>query len=197
MVDSFFALLASAEEGPLLTAVMKRQPGDDAPRRAYMNWLLGKGDPRGELLRLVAELGAAQPSTQALAQRAHLLELIAAADPVWCAFIGVSSDEIFGCGAGPKSDPIVRFRFECPNKWETLTPTNDSEVRFCDECQQQVFRVTSVDQAEAMARKGRCIAVPSALTSATATKLTRHMVGRPDWRAKWGEAIFAGDSRSK
>jgi uncharacterized protein (TIGR02996 family) len=62
-----------------LLAAIREAPEDDAPRLVYMDWLLERGDPRGELLRVQLELER-EPgpwARHALERREHeLLELV-------------------------------------------------------------------------------------------------------------------------
>ena len=92
-----------------------------------------------------------------------------------------------------KRQPQVRFRFECPNNWNTLEPTDQADRRFCPSCGEHVYFAESVSRAEQLARQGACIAVPAQLTDKLAKNLTEHCVGRPDWRKMWAERIFGED----
>lgn len=72
-------------------------PADDAPRRVYADWLLERGDPRGELIHLQCELAmrsTSDPRRQAMRQREH--ELLRAHAVDW----------------GPFRDPRIAWSFE-------------------------------------------------------------------------------------
>lgn len=52
-----------------------------------------------------------------------------------------------------------KFAFRCDRKWDNLISTKDPDVKFCDECQQEVlFCHTDADLTEAIVRN-RCIAI--------------------------------------
>ena len=52
-----------------------------------------------------------------------------------------------------------KFAFKCPKFWSELTETHSLGVRFCDSCQQDVYRcVTDEDIASAI-RHNRCVAI--------------------------------------
>ncbi|HKB06377.1 MAG TPA: TIGR02996 domain-containing protein [Gemmataceae bacterium] len=69
------------DEAPLYRAVLAN-PGDDAPRLIYADWLDERGDPRGEYLRLDSEL--ARPRRLRFLQTLQRLkEVRAQLDPAW------------------------------------------------------------------------------------------------------------------
>jgi hypothetical protein len=175
--------------GPLLG-------GADDPRilADYQAWLLARGDPRGELLQLQAALLADPPPPDSDVRMARLRDLLPACDPLWWGLVE-RLGHLRNCGAAGDPDPAVRFAFECPNRWESLTPTADPRVRSCDHCRQHVHRCSTRAEAETHARAGRCITVPARLVRAVAGDLTRHITGRPDPLALWARAIFRGDDR--
>jgi len=48
------------------------------------------------------------------------------------------------------------FRYECPRKWHSLTPTEDKSVRHCPECNELVYKYGS--RAELAGLRGkRCV----------------------------------------
>lgn len=64
-------------------------PEDDAPRLVYADWLEERGDPRGEFIRLKAEIARAAPhSEQYWVLRARLKSLSQLIDPGWATVMG-------------------------------------------------------------------------------------------------------------
>jgi hypothetical protein len=53
----------------------------------------------------------------------------------------------------------LRWTFRCPRDWYELTETGDPDSRFCEGCKQLVVRAQSEDHAEALARRGICVAL--------------------------------------
>jgi hypothetical protein len=53
---------------------------------------------------------------------------------------------------------LPAFRFVCPQRWESLTPTEQGWTRHCSQCNRQVYLCTSDEQTIAHARAGNCIA---------------------------------------
>lgn len=53
----------------------------------------------------------------------------------------------------------VRFGFRCPMTWQGLTPTADPLVRHCAGCDSPVTFFDSLDQAQAAAAQGKCVAI--------------------------------------
>lgn len=47
----------------------------------------------------------------------------------------------------------------CESKWEELTPTDRSDVHFCEHCQTDVYLCGSMLEAEKHTNAGRCIAL--------------------------------------
>lgn len=53
-----------------------------------------------------------------------------------------------------------RFQFRCPQRWFNLSPTEDGNVRFCGECQRNVYLCRNVDEWRLHAGQGHCVAIP-------------------------------------
>lgn len=189
MPKSLAEVLTCSQEGPLLWRLLAN-PQDEAGRATYAAWLTARGDRRGEALGLFAALKQPGAQPDSASQRAWLKRLLADIDAAW--WLEVAGDAaLYGCGAAAADQsPVLRFRVRCNNPWETLTPTENADVRHCADCQHPVFRVASIAQAEAHARQGHCIAAPAALTHPLAKQLTADMVGRPDWVDLWAQRIF-------
>ena len=49
-------------------------------------------------------------------------------------------------------------RFICPQKWALLAPTERPDQRFCEKCQETIYRCDSVDEAFRMSDEGKCVA---------------------------------------
>jgi uncharacterized protein (TIGR02996 family) len=140
------------DETPFIEAILAA-PEDEAPRLIYADWLEERGDVRGEYLRLEAALGSLPEGDhhrRTLTER--LNELRPTIDAEWLALVDRSRIE--GC---------VTFAFQCPARWESLTRTDDSLVRFCERCRKKVFYAASLKQARRHAAFGHCIAVNSTL----------------------------------
>lgn len=87
-----------------------------------------------------------------------------------------------------KGGPQVRFAFQCPKRWETLAPTADATVRFCQLCQENVYYSETIDDAEDHAFAGRCIAIPKPLSDGGVDDL---VLGRPDRARMWADRLFS------
>ena len=51
------------------------------------------------------------------------------------------------------------FKFECPKKWETLTPTPVANVRHCDHCKKDVTLALNNFHLAELTVAGACVAV--------------------------------------
>jgi uncharacterized protein (TIGR02996 family) len=72
------------EEQGLLAAIAEA-PDDDAPRLVYADWLLGRGDPRGELIQLQCRLAATPDDERRRAMRVVENKLLDAHADTWTA----------------------------------------------------------------------------------------------------------------
>ncbi len=50
------------------------------------------------------------------------------------------------------------FKFRCPKKWDDLVQTAEDSVRFCMECQENVYLVQTDTETLQRARAGQCVA---------------------------------------
>ncbi|HQU81996.1 MAG TPA: hypothetical protein PKY59_02665 [Pyrinomonadaceae bacterium] len=57
------------------------------------------------------------------------------------------------------------FKFECSQKWEDLTATDDEKVRYCGQCGNNVFSVKKNEELNSNAEKGNCIYFPPMRTA--------------------------------
>lgn len=193
-MKSFMELFTDPREGPYLLACMSSC--DVESRRRYLAFLIEQEDERAEPLRCYLEVTAAaqEPNADAAATSRFRAQFRTWRERLmhtdWWNVVAPAA-EIYACGSADRNALRgVRFRFECPNSWETLEPTAEADRRFCSTCGEHVHWVDSLVRAETLARKGACIAVPAVLARAKADDLTRTMLGRPDWRSMWAAQIF-------
>ena len=54
-----------------------------------------------------------------------------------------------------------KFAFKCEKRWNDLNVISggDKDIRFCDDCEQSVYRCRTDDQLKYAIRENRCIAV--------------------------------------
>jgi len=69
------------------------------------------------------------------------------------------------------------FAYQCPKSWDQLFRTNVDSVRFCDQCEKNVYLSNSSTGALEHASKGECVAIPIELTTESKQELdSRDMV---------------------
>ena len=51
-----------------------------------------------------------------------------------------------------------QFSFLCPQKWDSLEPTENQHIRHCPECKKDVHLVRNKEEFAAHAAKGHCVA---------------------------------------
>jgi hypothetical protein len=182
--------LPEGDERDFFFAMLRTSGGPEA-RSAYRAWLAERGDPRAELFELEERMsdpahGVETAELAALRERARALLARRGTRSWWRAMARVAP--LRNCGAAAHEPPRVRFAFECPRSWDSLARGSTPNARGCDGCSREVFLCTSLEAAEARARAGDCIAVPSDLVVG-ATR-GHHVTGRPDYMAMWAEEIF-------
>jgi uncharacterized protein (TIGR02996 family) len=192
----FEAIVADPQERALLEAV-QAESDDDGLRLAYADWLEERGDPRSEYLRVEVQLAnrIEEPSHR-LALEVRLAELQKTLNPLW-KLLMTRGGGILNCGASDEK-PLVRFTVRCPNQWGMLQPTEDPGVRFCEGCQQKVYRCETTAQAREHALGGHCIAISAEVAGTVCGEQEAAMadcVGRPDPYCYWAEEIFSGRKR--
>jgi uncharacterized protein (TIGR02996 family) len=135
-------------ETQLLAAIAQR---DEASRLVYADWLEQRGEvPRAEFLRVQQELMTIPPEHPAFRECSERLrELAAAIDVGWR--YAVARPAIERCD--------VKFDFQCPKEWGSLTRTDQPNVRYCGSCQQHVHYAASLDLARQHAVRGQCVVV--------------------------------------
>ncbi|HEV7557583.1 MAG TPA: hypothetical protein VGO00_19095 [Kofleriaceae bacterium] len=171
------------EESKLVAPLISGRREDfDVP--AYVAYLRGNNDPRGELLELIDRCDKAGVDDPAA--RARITEL---REQVWEGWVRlVAPHWLLGCG----DNEAVTFSYQCPRTWAELAPTADPTVRHCDGCGEAVHRCSTLVEAESLAVARRCISIPVELTSAIYTQLQpqlRMITGRPNIPALWLERV--------
>ena len=179
--------MADPQQAPHLGRIMANRDVDAALAQLEA-LLLSRRDPLGEALSLARRLRAAPQAKEAEALRDRLQRALVELDRLTLKLI-IRQSELFNCGLPSDVDPSQRFAFECPRMWETLAPTDDPKVRHCADCQQRVYFEDSLAAVESRALAGQCVAIPASVADGTFQRLTRAMVGRPNPRAIWAEAI--------
>lgn len=53
---------------------------------------------------------------------------------------------------------LPMLRLVCPQRWEALAPTEEAQVRHCDQCDRRVHLCSTDEETIAHARAGHCIA---------------------------------------
>lgn len=178
------------EEGPFLVRVLGAPYGREGLAE-YRVFLEGRGDPRGELLRVQDALLDGASEAEVAGLRARLEELLSVVDGLWWRCVD-RLGRVRNCGQAIGEEPVVRFAFECPMRWEALVTTADAKVRWCGECGERVVQCGTRSEAEAQARLGRCISVPAKIAGAAGAEATTMVTGRPDPMEYWGRRIFPG-----
>lgn len=79
------------------------------------------------------------------------------------------------------------FKFQCRKLWESLTPTRDTDIRFCDECHHAVYFCHSMSELRQHASNGHCAAIANSAFSTDLVPDTKMkpLMGIP---AKWRPA---------
>ena len=52
-----------------------------------------------------------------------------------------------------------KFAFKCSAKWDDLQETADEYIKFCDDCQKEVFFCENDDDLVAQVHLNRCVAI--------------------------------------
>jgi uncharacterized protein (TIGR02996 family) len=125
-------------------------PADEALRLVFADWLEERSDWRAEFLRLDCALESLRQKDQdGTDLNTRWEELWLQLSPSWRAVLG----------RPPIEKCELRFKFRCPLKWENLKPTEVAAVRFCQSCRKAVHYCHSIEEAQAHAEAGHCVAV--------------------------------------
>ena len=135
-------------EAKLLAAIASH---DDSARLVYADLLEHRGEvDRAEFLRVQQRLVALSPGDAFFLKCTKRLRRLAKSiDAEWRA--RVARPPIERCD--------VAFEFQCPKEWGSLTPTGQSDVRFCTACDKQVYYCLTVGDARRRSSRGECVAV--------------------------------------
>jgi uncharacterized protein (TIGR02996 family) len=145
-----------SDESAFIRAILG-DPSDPTPRLVYADWLDERGDVdsvrRAEYLRVECRLDSL-PSGDRRRRRlqARLLQLR-----------GLVGDDWWRQLDWAKVEYCVEFAYRCPQRWDTLQPTQDAAVRHCPECQRDVHYCRSGQEAHRLADVGECVAIDSRL----------------------------------
>lgn len=52
-----------------------------------------------------------------------------------------------------------RFQFLCPRLWSELRTTGSRKIRYCGTCEKNVYQADTVEEGQALAREGKCVAL--------------------------------------
>jgi uncharacterized protein (TIGR02996 family) len=142
------------DESAFVRAILA-DPGDPALRQVYADWLEERGDLesllRAEYLRVECELDRLpREDRQRNRLQARLRKLRGAVGDDWWRQLDWARVEY-----------CVEFAFQCPQRWDTLEPTDDPAVRHCEACGDDVHYVYSSREAARLADEGRCVAIDS------------------------------------
>ncbi len=156
------------DEGSFLQAILAN-PADDLPRLVYADWLeeqqTDEAKSRAEFLRGTAALLNESRERHRRKLERRLKELARDLPTDWLPVVSRLSMENCPQSVNPIRRPLqtVQFEFECPLKWESLTPTPEVAVRHCESCKQSVYYCETIGDARAHARQGHCVAVDIAI----------------------------------
>lgn len=142
-------------------------PADDTVRLVYADWLDERDDEQSRtkatFLRLTAQLlERGHKAGWHKARRKEMQPLAAKLPTDWLAV--VSRLRIDSCGAKVANDRVGRrflqqFEFVCDKDWTELSVTDNTDVRFCEQCEQNVHYCDTITVARRHARQGHCVAV--------------------------------------
>src|SRR5262245_48470772 len=160
------------DRDPQETAFLRgivENPDDDPSRLVFADWLDDNGQAgKAAFVRLEVEFSRQPQSSERYAQiREELLRLDELIGGRWTWAL-VRPGRLLNCGDAQRTleDPVLRFAYECPNRWADLTPLPDDKVRHCGECKKDVHFCASKEEAEAHAVAGHCVAIGSLLALA-------------------------------
>lgn len=145
------------DEDAFLRAILDA-PTLSTPRLVYADWLDDQADPfsarKAAYIRLEARLAETpERSLNRVRFTRQLRQLAVGLDADWLAVVAHPALE--ACR--------VRFQFECPARWDRLTPTADVRVRYCGSCDRAVFFCDTLADAQRHAAVGECVAITPAL----------------------------------
>lgn len=150
---------------------LHEHPQEDGPRLIYADWLEDRGDEQSLLQAEYLRLGVQRSKLRGTEKRQatmRLRQLSQQIDPNWLASVSCS----------PIENCRETFEFECPQRWDRLTWTEDASVRFCESCKQNVYHCSSVAEARTHARQGHCVALECNLFRRNGDLVSLRRMGR-------------------
>ena len=69
-----------------------------------------------------------------------------------------------------------RFAFKCEQKWDDLNETRDDDIRFCKDCQREVYLSLDEESLVENIRLNRCVA----LDDGDSSRLLGHVIYTSD-----------------
>lgn len=79
------------------------------------------------------------------------------------------------------------FRFQCTKTWDSLKPTEDLSVRFCDQCQRTVHYCSTPTQLHDAIVKNRCVAAEIRYAPSGSIEIEIGEVSPPGYLTKSGK----------
>ncbi|AMV28880.1 hypothetical protein VT84_31090 [Gemmata sp. SH-PL17] len=155
-----------SDEESFLAKVLE-SPADDTTRLVFADWLDEQGDAESKLkaqfLRTTVRFKTTGNTTDEIEARRKELQPLAAQLPTdWLAV--VSWMKLEGCPA--KRAPVGSlwhyrplFEFVCDKRWDEMAPTENTSVRLCNGCRENVHYCDTITVAREHAQLGHCIAI--------------------------------------
>ncbi|MEK6233085.1 MAG: TIGR02996 domain-containing protein [Planctomycetales bacterium] len=144
------------------------EPGNQAARLIYADWLEERGDLRADFIRILARLqetDETDPEFDRLhARKESLRDSI---DVAWQQRLGYlrfkeHDADVESCEEIENYDPTTdRFRIDyaCPVEWNNLRLTEEEDVRYCGHCEQRVHYCKTEKALESHVQRGHCVAM--------------------------------------
>ena len=73
------------------------------------------------------------------------------------------------------------FGFKCTNKWAGLNNTAIEDIKFCEDCQKEVFFIEDLVSLEKAIALNRCVAINTSLENDEIVKITVGMISSVDY----------------
>jgi len=184
-----FEYMKSEDERTFIDRAYAGTLGDEE-RLAHARKIEATDPERAEWLRL--EVALHSRAADGPAEIARFIEL---ARKIGLDYADLLLREVIrNCGSAEarKEGPQVRFAFRCSKRWETLAPTADAAVRFCQQCQERVYHCDTIADAEERAFAGQCIAIARSLGDGG---VKYEALGRPDPAQMWADRLFSRGPR--
>ncbi len=78
-----------------------------------------------------------------------------------------------------------KVKYKCPLEWKNLKETNDSKIRFCNECNKNVYRCETSEDIDKHIELNNCIAIEND-RGLIGEESTMGVIEPPDERMKFG-----------